>query len=187
MRNLIQINPWAYYFTAFAVLTVPLDWFLSALCAAVFHELCHIWAIKILGGKILGIHVCISGTIIETEIHGRWEELLSALAGPAGSLLLLTLCHVFPKLAICACVQGVFNLLPVYPLDGGRALLCCLEWVCPLKSDRILFWTETLLVFFIFFFAALGALVFSMGFFPVFAAMLLLIKAILRKRPCKQD
>ena len=187
MRKLIQIDPWAYYFAAFAVLTVPIDWFLAALCAAVFHELCHIWAIKRLGGKILGIRVCISGTVIETEIPGKREELLSALAGPAGSLLLLTLCHVFPKLAICAWVQGVFNLLPVYPLDGGRVLRCCLKWFCPLKSERILFRTEILLAFIIFLLAVIGSLVFSMGLLPLFAAMLLIIKAVLRKRPCKQD
>lgn len=187
MRNRIQIDPWACFLGALLVLTVPISWLFSALCAAVFHELCHVAAIKILGGSILGIRIRIGGAVIESEIPGKREELLCALAGPAGSLLLLALCHVFPKLAICACIQGMFNLLPVYPLDGGRILRCSLELICPEKAEMVQNRMEILICVFIAIFAAAGTFLLSMGLLPLFAAGTMIIKAISRKRPCKRS
>ena len=50
------------------------------------------------------------------------QEWISALAGPAGSLLLGLIMPLFPGVAIIGMVQGIINLLPIYPRDGGRAL-----------------------------------------------------------------
>lgn len=52
------------------------------------------------------------------------RELLCVLAGPAVSFSLLALARFFPRIAICGLVQGIYNLLPIYPLDGGKALRC---------------------------------------------------------------
>lgn len=187
MRVSAQVDPWAYVLGALLVLLLPLSWLLAALAAAAFHELCHVLSIRLLGGKVLGLHIGPGGAVIETELPGKGKELLCALAGPAGSLLLLSLCRILPKLAICAGVQGLFNLLPVYPLDGGRALRCGLELLWPENAQKIGNLVETGLLFVLAVLAAVAAFVFSLGMIPLIAATLLILKAILRKRPCKRS
>ena len=107
---------------AVLVLTVPLPWLLSAILAAIFHELCHLTALVLTGIPIFGVHIGLRGMSIQTGPMEPGLELLSAAAGPAGSLLLLLFLRQIPRIALCGTIQGIYNLLPVYPLDGGRIL-----------------------------------------------------------------
>lgn len=184
---MIRIEPWAYFFAAALVLILPLDWLLSMLLAAFFHELCHIIAIKLLGGRVASLRIGIGGAMIETEIPGKGRELISTLAGPLGSFCLLAVCRIFPKLAICSCIQGLFNLLPVYPLDGGRILRCGLELICPTRAETTQKIVERLLYIALMLLTVTGIFLFSMGVAPLFVAVMLTVKAVLRKRPCKQS
>ena len=52
----------------------------------------------------------------------RPQEFLSAMAGPAAGFLLVLLFPWFPRIAFSALVQSLFNLLPIYPFDGGRVI-----------------------------------------------------------------
>ncbi len=186
MRVSISVDPWGCIFGALLLLLVPLRWLFAAVLAALIHECFHILAICLYGNHVLGIQIGLGGTIIETDVSGGMQELLCAMAGPLGSLLLLTLCHHFPELALCAGVQGTFNLIPIYPLDGGRALQCLLTMLFPREADRIgkrVTWSVFLLLFIICFYAAVRL---SLGLFPVLLALILAVKVILRKKPCKQ-
>ena len=109
---------------------LPLD-LVFALCAAiVIHECSHILALMCFRIPILQIEVGIGGAAIQTVPLAHEQEMLCAAAGPAGSFLCLILARQFPLLALCGCVQGLYNLLPVYPLDGGRILRClCACWL----------------------------------------------------------
>jgi len=132
MRDFVRVDVSACLMGAFLLLTLPLNWLLSALAAAAFHELCHGAAILLLGGRIWGVRIGAGGAVMETEPLSSGKELVCALAGPAGSLLLVLTFRIFPRVAVCALVQGAFNLLPVFPLDGGRALRAGLCLVLPL-------------------------------------------------------
>lgn len=134
-----MIDPWACLLGALLLLILPLHWLAAAVLAAGVHELCHLGAVYALGGRVLSFCIGPAGARMETDLQGRGRALLAALAGPAGSLLLLFLGRFLPHVAVCAAIQGLFNLLPLYPLDGGRVLRCCLEGRL---SDRTMAVTE---------------------------------------------
>lgn len=112
----------------------------AALAAAV-HELGHYAAVRLQGGSVKALHLTISGG--EMMLDRRYPltyagELLSILAGPGASLLLALAAlrlgngreesWLLAGLSLCL---GWFNLLPVWPLDGGRALLLILAGFLP--------------------------------------------------------
>jgi stage IV sporulation protein FB len=124
---------------ALLCLILPLDWMAAGIGAAVVHETSHALAVKLLGGDILWIRIGIGGAVMQVSETDECKKLISILAGPAGSFLLLLLCNSFPKLALCGLVQGAYNLLPIYPLDGGRALQCLLTILfSPPKAKKVM-------------------------------------------------
>ena len=112
---------------ALMLLLFPLRFLVGVLLAALIHELGHLLALKIAGGRVLSIRLRSFGARIEAAPMSPGRTALCALAGPAAGALTIFTYKTFPELALAGLVQTVFNLLPVYPLDGGRALrnICC--------------------------------------------------------------
>lgn len=121
-RTHIDITPAAFLGAAAAILLLPLPLLLMAVLAAAFHELCHYMALKICRIRVIDVTIGFLGTSISTAPLTACQEIICAAAGPIGSLSLLCLIHVAPILSLIGLFQGLFNLLPVYPLDGGRIL-----------------------------------------------------------------
>ncbi len=105
----------------------------------VFHETAHSLVARHYGLPIRGITLFIFGGVAEmtAEPHRPRDELLMAAAGPAASLLLAAASYalllgvaawdgpfsvvgVFWYLALINFILALFNLVPAFPLDGGR-------------------------------------------------------------------
>ena len=112
---------------ALMLLLFPVRFLVGVLLAALIHELGHLLALKIAGGRVLSFRLRSFGARIEAAPLSPGRTALCALAGPAAGALTIFAYKTFPELALAGLVQTVFNLLPVYPLDGGRALrnICC--------------------------------------------------------------
>lgn len=165
---------------ALCVIILPFQWILGAFWAAFFHECCHLASIYLLGGCVNRIYIGPSGAVIEVSMMTKVGELFCTVAGPAGSFFLLLFRGWFPELATCGLFQGAFNLLPIYPLDGGRILTCILYLICPKIAER---WTSR-----IGFFLSVCLAVFSVAckFWPAVILFIALIRAGMRKIPCKE-
>lgn len=108
------------------------------LLAAGVHELGHALAVVLSRGKILRLSLGASGARMETTPLSYRQEALCALAGPLAGLSLLLVRRYAPWLALWGLMQSLYNLLPVYPLDGGRALRALLLLHLPLERGEAL-------------------------------------------------
>ncbi len=149
---------------ALMLLQLPIQWVAAVMAAAAVHEICHGLAVVLCGGNVRRISLGTRGARMDVDILSPGKELLCALAGPVGSLLLLLVSKWFPRLAICGAFHGIYNLLPVYPLDGGRALRCAAvllptwgeEWA--LLAEQISLWLLTALALYAFLWLKIGIL-----------------------------
>lgn len=178
------IDAGVFLFAAILILTVPIPWLASSVIAAAVHECFHVGAILLQGGRIRGICIGSGGTVIHTDLQERRKELYATIAGPVGSFLVAGLYTQVPKISFCALVQGAFNLLPLYPLDGGRILSCICEIVMPEYADRIVCTvariTKCVIGLGFFYFLCYGHPSVTLGF-----GFILLLRIFLRKIPCK--
>lgn len=173
MAPMFSADGYFLLFLALLLLTLPAAWVISAIFAAAVHELSHYIALRLLGGKVLSLRIGAGGTVMETTPLARRKEALCALAGPVGSLCLLFFARWIPKVAICGAIQGIFNLMPIYPLDGGRLVRC-------ITSRKVSHWVQGSAA------AVLLGVGAFWGSFPLIFIAFLCGKAFLRKIPCKE-
>lgn len=124
---------------------------LTVLSAAAVHELGHWLTLRLLGAEITALRFSALGAVLETDSGGLsyGGELAAVLAGPAANLLAAAalaapeggrwMAAVGAHLVLC-----LFNLLPIYPLDGGRALYLLASWLAgPAAGEAAVRWAGT--------------------------------------------
>lgn len=115
----------------------------------IFHELAHSVVARAFGMRIKGITLFIFGGVaeLEDEPPSAIAEFLVAIAGPLASLFLAwgafrivelvqpgeapvttAPLAVLGYLGLINLVLAIFNMLPAFPLDGGRAFRAALWW-----------------------------------------------------------
>lgn len=179
----LYIDTGVFLLLPLLLLVLPLRWVAGFAFAAIWHEFCHYLVLMFTGTAIDKIRIGIDGIRMDITDLSVGMEFLCAVSGPFGGLLLLTFRRVFPELAICALLQSLYNMLPVYPLDGGRALKCVFHWICPRYADTLCQITELLTVISILFFG----IAVDWGIVSICAAFLLLCKLLRGKIPCKLE
>lgn len=93
------------------------------LAAMTVHELAHAVVLLLLGGRIESVRLSFAQVELRTGLLSDRTELWSTAAGPGINLLCGWLFRRWmPAFAAVSLLLALFNLLPVWPLDGGRLL-----------------------------------------------------------------
>lgn len=178
----VTIECHACFLWALLLLSLPIKWMCAFYLAVLIHELFHYGALTMMGKKVEQIRVGFRGIQMQTYNLSYQEEMICALAGPFGGGILLAALRWYPELSICGLLHSLYNLLPIYPLDGGRALRCAANIIFPYLGDSLFRVIEIAVICgLIILLAVMKQYVLS-----VLCGIFLIRKLIAGKIPCKQ-
>ncbi len=128
-------------FAAFALLLYALAGELvwPLFLAAGLHELAHLLALYALGGRAEVVTLRFADARITMAPMGYAAEIVCALAGPAANFLCFALWRArAPAFAAISLLLSCYNLLPVLPLDGGRAVFAAVSLAAsPITAQKL--------------------------------------------------
>lgn len=107
------------------ILTKNIKVFAISFIFILLHELGHAITGVILGLKIKKININVFGLSIEFENYGKERlnnKIIIDMAGPAINIITFIIAVIFKheEIAYINILLALINLLPIYPLDGGR-------------------------------------------------------------------
>lgn len=129
----------------FVVVSENTSSFLLYMAALLFHEGAHYIMALMLGCDIRQIILLPYGCRMDIYgIESPWDELMIALCGPVCSFICFMGCrfiHNAAEFADANMYIALINILPVFPLDGGRALsaLLSMAGIIPSRTLKAVF------------------------------------------------
>jgi Zn-dependent protease len=140
------------FFLCVAVYALVFSWKFAIVLmgSLLWHEYGHIWAMQRCGLKTKGIYFIpfIGGAAIGSDrMPTRDVDVVVSLMGPIFGLALAVLTayiYAWTGLTIIAAavlfmiILNLFNLIPIYPLDGGRVLWCFASSVPPRIGSAVM-------------------------------------------------
>lgn len=159
MKNLFRINILTLIMWLLLILSGYLNYLLIFLFIMLFHELGHIFVIKILKYKIEKIIILPCGGIISTNINlniNSNKMFLISISGVLAQLLLFIIVPessnynylIFQQLNTYLII---FNLIPIYPSDGYKIVLSIIERFLSYKYSIIMTYIISYASLFMFF------------------------------------
>ena len=161
-----------------------LAWYSWQLCvcfllAVALHEAAHLIVLRFNHIPMYRLRLGMAGAQIETGPMSLRQELWCALAGPTVSILSgAVLLRPWPLFALVSFGLAAVNLLPVYPLDGGRALRAVLySHLDETKARKILRGALWVTLTTLMLLACWLTVSCQAGLWPIFVALVLLCRA----------
>ena len=113
--------------------STSIDWFLSIFVAVLVHELAHTAVAKKLNHYVEHVYLDVfnGAAAIDTTYSPYNQTILIVAAGPLSNLVLWFI-GSYLGLDIFAQVNMflfIFNILPIYPMDGGRICKAICQWM----------------------------------------------------------
>ena len=131
----VQVIKVALLASSVAVYSVmfTFEFALALIGVLVFHEYGHLRAMKKFGIPTKGMYLIpfVGGLAVGDAPRTRWQDVYISMMGPVFGLImtfafyiiyLITESHFAGLVASTSALINLFNLIPVYPLDGGRVV-----------------------------------------------------------------
>ncbi len=182
----LSIHPLFYLLGFYYAITGKILVFIICTVTAVIHELGHSFVASNLGYKLNKITLMPFGAVVSGNTDGLkfCDEIKIALAGPfiniAVSLFFIAIWWIYPEFYAYTDIvvtsnlsMALVNLLPIFPLDGGRIVFCFfadkLGYDKSFLINKIMGGAFAMLLLFLFVVGAIkGVVNFSLLFFSLF-------------------
>jgi len=152
MKNAIKLfdfegTPVYLKYWFFILLLLGIDKFISIFIAVLVHELAHTYVAKKLNHYVDHVYLDLlnGAAAIDTSYSSYKDTIKIVAAGPISNLLLFgigsLLMSVIPSsfletFCFINILLFIFNILPIYPLDGGRISKACMQWLTTPSTGR---------------------------------------------------
>lgn len=145
----IHVHPILIVFIFISFITGTFMEMTIIISIVLFHEFGHYAMAHFFKWRIQSIMLWVFGGVMNTEEHGNkpiYEEALVTIAGPFQHLIIyiglyfLSIGNVLPVSVLELIFYYntaifIFNLLPIWPLDGGKLLFICLTALLPYRKS----------------------------------------------------